>query len=114
MTKLPDFETLLKMNEEDPTSLDKLKKELIEEIIQEAPEHSQKRLRGLQFQIDSEIKISKNPMEALMKISSRMHDSFLQLRDVLNDVSNLRSGSTVKTVSIEKKEAKIMDFKRPE
>ncbi len=82
---LPDFEVLSKMAKEDPKGLEELRLKVINSIIDSAPEHHQRKLRGLQFKIDMEREKAKNPMAACIKISQMMHESFTQLRDALKD-----------------------------
>lgn len=86
MRKLPEFDDLVKMSKED---LEVLRKEYIEEIINSARTEDQKRrLRGLQFKIDMEREKAKNPMDACIKISKMMHDSFVELRDKLKELQS--------------------------
>lgn len=47
-----------------------------------------RRLRGLQFQVDSIRTSSHTPLQACMRISSRMWDAVDDLRNKLNDVVN--------------------------
>jgi len=84
---LPDFNTLKQMAQQDPAGLEQLRLEKINELIEGAPEAYRSRLRGLQFQIDAQRRLSKNPVQACMNISRMMHDSFYQLREKLNEVS---------------------------
>lgn len=84
MRELPSVDTLMKMAKEDPEGLEKLKREMINEVIENAPEKNKERLKGLQFQIDMKIKSSKTPLESVSKIYSDMFDSFLDLNDKLS------------------------------
>lgn len=84
---LPDFETLRKMAEKDPQALEKLRTDHVNALIDSAPLQQQRRLRGLQFQIDAQRKIHHNPLSACVKISQMMHESFAQLRYALNDAT---------------------------
>ena len=57
---LPDFNTLVKMASEDPEGLEKLRREMAENLINQAPKDTQRKLRGLQFKIDMERRRAKN------------------------------------------------------
>ena len=52
--ELPSFDELKKLAQSDPEQLEKLRTELIEDTISSAPAQHQRRLRGLQFQVDME------------------------------------------------------------
>ncbi|HBF07931.1 MAG TPA: DUF3135 domain-containing protein [Gammaproteobacteria bacterium] len=75
----------MRLAKEDPEALERLRQEAIEDLISNAPEQHQRRLRGLQFQVDMERQRAKNPMDSCIKISRLMHDSFSKLRDTLNE-----------------------------
>lgn len=87
---LPDFNALVKLSNEDPEALEKLRKKLAEDLIRQAPKDTQRRLRGLQFKIDMERRRAKTPMAACMKMSEMMQHSFLELRDALNSMAHLK------------------------
>lgn len=55
----------------------------------------QRKLRGLQFHIDMEIRRSKTPMAACIKISEMMHGSLSKLRSALNDQSKQRQSAVI-------------------
>lgn len=84
---LPDFDTLLFMAKNDPKGLEALRKTLLKQLIESAPEETKKRLHGLQFQIDARRQLSSNPMISCIKISEMMHDSFSSLRFLLNELT---------------------------
>jgi len=90
MSNFPSFETLLTLAKEQPEELERLRLEEVELIINQAPENSRRRLRGLQFQIDSQRNLHRDsPMGACMKISQMMHESFSELRVWLNDITGM-------------------------
>ena len=80
-----EFDYLCKLYKSDPEKFEALRKQEIESFISSAPESSQKRLRGLQFQVDAKREIYKNaPFKACIEISKMMHESFAELRYQLN------------------------------
>jgi len=86
MKELPSFEDMVKMAQENPEALEALRYELCEDVIQSAPETSQRKLRGLQFKIDMERRRAKTPMASCIRLSQMMHESFANLREALNDM----------------------------
>ena len=89
MSNYPSFNELLKLAQENPEALEKFRLEQVELIISQAPIKYQRRLRGLQFQIDVQRALHANsPMGACLKMSQMMHDSFDELRACLNKITN--------------------------
>lgn len=80
----PTTEELLKLAKEDPIALEALRQREIEALIDSAPANTQRRLRGLQFQIDAKRRASKNPMAACVAISQMMFNSVYELNEALN------------------------------
>ena len=83
--ELPDFDTMMELAQTDPEAFNRLKAEAIEQTISEANEDSQRRLRGLQWQVDVELKRAKTPMEGCVKVSEMMHDKLWELRMALQN-----------------------------
>jgi hypothetical protein len=89
MFEYPSFNHLLKLAQEDPEALEKFRQEQVELIISQAPIKNQRRLRGLQFQIDAQRALHINsPMGACLKISQMMHDSLDELCSWLNKITS--------------------------
>lgn len=80
-----DFNYLSQLAKTNPEELERFRAAEIEKIIQNASPKNQKRLRGIQFQIDAKNKIHRNsPMGACIELSKMMHESFEKLRQNLN------------------------------
>jgi hypothetical protein len=80
-----DFDHLSELFKTDPEKFERVRREKIEQMIQSASESSQRRLRGLQFQIDAKREIYKHkPFVSCMEISKMMHSSFEKMRYELN------------------------------
>ncbi|MCJ8312791.1 MAG: DUF3135 domain-containing protein [Saccharospirillaceae bacterium] len=109
---LPDFDTLMKMAINAPEQLDALRKEMAEEIINDAKPEHQQRLKGLQFTINLEIERSPNAYVSCMKISSLMHDSMLRLRSffdengVIQDITE-QPKTSAKVICFEQSKSKL-------
>ena len=82
---LPDHETLRDLAENSPEKLEHILRVNIAAILDKASESQRRRLQGLQFQIDAQRKLAKNPVDACVRISRMMHDSFIKLNTALNN-----------------------------
>ena len=82
---LPSFDTLAELAREKPDELERLRQSITRDVISSAPSHMQERLNGLQFQIDMERRRSPSAVSACVKLSSMMHQSLGQLREVLSN-----------------------------
>ncbi len=108
---LPNFDKLKEMAQNNPTELERLRIELCEQLIHEAPEQYRRRLRGLQFRIDMERRKAKSPMAACITISGMMHDSFDKLRMALNEAA----GTSVSEPAVANgsgNQAKVLPFRK--
>lgn len=97
---LPDFDTLKELAEHSPEKLEQILRDNIAEVFANAPEKHIRRLRGLQFQIDAQRKLSKTPMESCVRISRMMHDSFNELNTSLKQFSALTKKSAGRKVNL--------------
>lgn len=85
--ELPSFDALRELSQKDPDALERLRIQLCDQIIQDAPPAYRRKLRGLQFRIDMERRRAKSPMAACIAISGMMHDTFDKLRQALNEAA---------------------------
>jgi hypothetical protein len=81
---LPSFECLQEMAIQDPEALERLRQQHVAAAIKTAPEEYRSRLEGLQFQIDGQRRVSKNPMASCINISKMMHESLHKLRGFID------------------------------
>ncbi len=96
---LNNFDQMLALAKSNPDALEKIRIQEVENVILSAPEHLQKRLRGLQFQIDCKRKTQKTPMAACLVISDMMHESLHRLNAVLNGKPMLNEDKNGKVLS---------------
>ncbi|PCI47640.1 MAG: hypothetical protein COB51_05690 [Moraxellaceae bacterium] len=113
----PEFDQLLLMMQSDPVGFETYRKQLCEDLISAAPEDYQRRLRGIQFQIDMEREKAPTPMASCVKISQMMHESFHKLSGALNELletegdAQLISRDIIEDVNkVDGKSAKIVPF----
>lgn len=84
MRGLPSVNELIELAKTDPDKLEQLRLQEIETIIASAPQHLQRRLRGLQFQIDCQRRLHRTRLGACIAISRMMLDSVQQLQQAVN------------------------------
>ncbi|HAG96573.1 MAG: hypothetical protein CMK83_23720 [Pseudomonadales bacterium] len=109
---LPEFDKLREMAQRDPEQLERLRIELCDRLIQEAPEKYRRKLRGLQFRVDMERRRAKSPMAACIAISGMMHDSFDRLRNTLNEAAGNVTPGYMESTADDGEAAKVLPFRR--
>ncbi|TVZ38471.1 uncharacterized protein DUF3135 [Alteromonadaceae bacterium 2753L.S.0a.02] len=88
MNKWPSFEQLAKMAETHPEALEQFRQREVEALIDSAPVEMQRRLRGLQFQIDCQRQLHPTPVGACLAISKMMHESLGRLQRALHGLQS--------------------------
>jgi hypothetical protein len=81
--EIPCFDDLVALYKRDVEAFEQLRIRLIEQLILSAPERMQKRLRGLQFQVEMERRKARTPLGACIRLSQMMRESMLELEAVL-------------------------------
>lgn len=81
---LPDIDTLRKMATDNPAELELLRRNLAQQVIDQAAPQNRARLQGLQFEIDAHRQTASNPVAACVKISAMMQASLARLHSTLN------------------------------
>jgi len=72
-----EFDYWQSIAEKDPQGFEQARARVLDSLIESAPEHVQRRLRGLQWQIDQVRARADNPLVACFRISDMMWDSVL-------------------------------------
>ncbi len=85
MPTLPCFDELALLYKQNPEQFERLRAQLIEQLILSAPQRMQQRLRGLQFRIDMERRKARNPIAACVRLTQMMRDSLVELEAVLSN-----------------------------
>ena len=78
-----DFDEWAMLARTAPDEFEQRRRAVIESLISSS-DHV-RRLRGLQWRIDLEISRARNPMDACVRLSNMMWDSFMDLNHALND-----------------------------
>jgi Protein of unknown function (DUF3135) len=103
----PDHEFLSRLARDDPESFERLRKDLIDQLIGRAPDPLRQRLAGLQFRVDQVRRLARTPLGATVKVSSMMWSSFLRLNDGL---TGRRPLDTIRPAS---PGGRVIAFRRP-
>lgn len=87
MISLPTFDELSDLAQQAPEDFEQLRAELLEQLIQDAHPSTQRRLKGLQFQVEMERKRAPTPQVACTKINAMMLESLSELTQLLREES---------------------------
>ena len=114
MSHLPSFDNLKAMAENEPQHLEALLSDEVQKIIDSREGPAKRRLQGLQFQIDAQKQMAKNPMDALLRIYSMMQDSVVELQRNLSACQSQLAGQTRSplTVVTDIDKAGVLQFPR--
>lgn len=105
--ELPAHGELAQLARDDPEAYEALRRELIDDLIERAPDEIKPRLRGLQFRIDGVRRCSRSAIGATMKVYTLMWESFMRLNQ---EMSAFRAGSAAPPVP-PARSARIVEFR---
>jgi hypothetical protein len=74
-TTLPDFDALVALNQRDPAAFDELRKQLLDDAVNSAPEYHRPALKRVLERIEATRESSATPMEAAVAASRLMQES---------------------------------------
>ena len=106
-----DFDHWAKLAKEQPEEFERQRQLVIEEIIAKSPHSYQKRMQGLQWQIDQIRLQANNPMAACIKISSMMWDTVLGDRGLVEAIEKLNTPELLPDQECQE-DAQILQFGR--
>lgn len=86
-SRLPSHDFLSRLARDDPQEFEALRRSLIEDCIDSAPERIRPRLRQLQFRVDGIRRRSASPLGATLKLQALMWESFLVMNAQLQAFS---------------------------
>ena len=69
-----EFEALASLAQNDPAAFELKRQQMIDKLIEGAPEDLRQRLRSFQWRIDMERQRSANPLQACIRLSNMMWD----------------------------------------
>jgi len=83
------FDTMMTMAKNDPEAFELLRVQMINNVIDEAPEDNRRRLIGLQWRVDQERRLARTPMGACIRISNMMWESVTGENGLLEQLNQL-------------------------
>ena len=83
---LPSHDALVRLADSDPEAFEALRRQLIEDFINRAPDSARLRLRGIQYRVEAIRSASRSPLGATVKIHELMWKSFLQMNQRLQEL----------------------------
>ncbi|MGD8483337.1 MAG: DUF3135 domain-containing protein [Thioalkalispiraceae bacterium] len=87
-----DFDYWLQLAQDDPERFETLRSETLESCIQRASDTQQVRLRCLQWRIDRIRDNTKTPLQACIRISNMMWETFNHLATGYHHLEHLQQG----------------------
>ncbi len=109
-----EFQRWMWLARNDPEAFERERDKAVNEVISNAPERLQARLRGLQFRIDMERRKARTPLIACLRISSMMWDAVLGkegLRDALTSFSSITEGRGGRKSESPRHKAEVIVFR---
>ncbi len=85
-----DFDEMARLATEDPEAFERRREQLLTTAIEKAAPDVQRRLRGLQWQVDQVRNTTSNPMASCIRISRMMWDSVLEKDGLLENLHRLQ------------------------
>ena len=104
-----DFDYWMNLAKENPSAFDEHRKNEVKALIESAPEHMHRRLYGLQWRIDMEVKKGKNPMDSCLRVYRMMLDSIYGENGLLEALTRV-SENTASPVAKKRPGGEIVDF----
>ncbi|WOT03904.1 DUF3135 domain-containing protein [Shewanella youngdeokensis] len=84
MTKLPDFDTLRQLAENEPEKLNALQEQLNKEVIKNSSEPNRANLISLYDHLQKKLSLCKTPYQRQHVVSSMMYEKLSTLNELLN------------------------------
>ena len=109
-----DFDYWMKLAKNDPEAFEAQRAGLIEKYIAEVPGEVQRdRLSRLQWRVNKERELAKNPMDAAVRIYDMMWESVGKNVEALQDLADVLAGGVLQqpVARIKKDEAQILPFR---
>lgn len=107
-----DFDYWMELHAADPAAFEEQRAAMIQAEIERAPEQLQRRLRGIQFELDAKRSLSDSPLESCMQMSSQMWESFDMMRTQLNALARPEALTEEDVAKLQKptEAAKVLAF----
>jgi len=106
-----DFNTWVAMARNNPSQFEAMRKQLIEQTIQQSNPEYRQRMEGLQWQIDQIRSTSSNPLSSCIKLSRMMWDTVLGENGLLENMETLTRSDPIQRRSNQQQSAEIIQMK---
>lgn len=107
-TFLNEFDEWASLADSDPEAFEKLRRSLIDQCIEAAPEDRRQRLRSLQWRIDQERARAKSPLGACIRLTRMMWDSVLGRGGLLENLQQL--SATLEQRPVASRQTQVLPF----
>jgi len=105
-----NFDQLMKLATKNPDHFEKVRQYLVTKLIDSAPKAHTRKLRGLQWKIDSIRKNKPNAMSACIAINQLMWESLHELNSKQEEFLSPNLNTTLEQQFTEKPSAEIIQF----
>ena len=85
MVKLPDFDTMMQLHKDATEALERHHQGWISKLVSNESKDTKRRLQGLQFMIEMELRRAKNPTARFLKIFGITQEEFTELNYCLTN-----------------------------
>lgn len=110
-----DFETWAELAKTDPAAFEEKRKALMQEVIEQSPDKYKQRLEGIQFQVDGQRQIAKNPIDSMQRIYGMMMDKVFKEDGLLHALESLSKPQQTKPIVTRKRKdakADVVSFRK--
>ena len=90
--KLPQFDALVALHEQDPQAFEEFRRQLLAEAVEDAPARHRPALKRLLCRIESARANAATPMEAVLVATRMMHESLQRLHRCWEDAGYAAAG----------------------
>ncbi len=94
---MDDIARLGELHASDPEAFERLRKRIIDEAIQSFPEEHRARAFGLQFRIDQELSLCKDPISRMNRMVEIFWEGVQQFEAAIRDPETFAEGKKRKT-----------------
>lgn len=106
-----DFDEWSKLAQSDAEAFERRRREVIDQLIAEAPEHMRERLHRLQWRVDAERRRYKHPLKSCVVIFNMMWDSVYGEHGLLDALNALSHADTQPAPEKAPTPARILPFR---
>ena len=103
-----NFDGWADLAKSDPEAFEKKREEEIEKIIQSASPEMKNRLKSLQWRIDKERSLAKNPIDSMVRLRNMLYESVFKDNGFVDVLNQLAGNKPLQ----ERKKAEVINLKK--